>query len=129
MRSSLSGFAAVLVSLAVVFLSGCTGGQAVRPYTVANGGSVHRGKQLIGLYGCGQCHTIPGIRGANGVFGPPLMKMAARSYIAGNFPNEPDTLAQWIQSPQTMKPKTAMPDLGVTPQQSRDIASYLETLR
>lgn len=57
------------------------------------------------------------------------MQIASRSYIAGNFPNAPATLAHWIQSPQALKPKTAMPDLGVTPDQARDITAYLETLR
>ncbi len=129
MRWSLSGFAAFLVLLGAGLLAGCTGGQAARPFSIANGGEVHRGKQLIQLYRCGQCHTIPGIPDANGVFGPPLVKMAARSYVAGNLPNQPETLARWIQSPQSMKPKTAMPDLGVTPQQARDIAAYLDTLQ
>jgi cytochrome c len=124
-----SGFAAAIASLLTVLLAGCTGGQIPHHYTVANGGYVHRGKQLIVLYKCGTCHTIPGIHNADGVFGPPLDQIASRGYIAGNFPNAPNVLAQWIQSPQSMKPKTAMPDLGVSQQQARDIAAFLETLR
>lgn len=88
-----------------------------------------RGQQAIVHYGCGKCHTIPGIRDADGVVGPPLAKIGSRTIIGGEFPNIPSTLAQWIHSPTTMKPKTAMPDLGMTEQQSRDVAAYLETLR
>jgi cytochrome c1 len=32
-------------------------------------------------------------------------------------------------SPQTMKPRTAMPELGLSEQQARDVAAYLYTLR
>jgi cytochrome c1 len=127
--SLLSALTLLVVSIAAALLAGCTGGQAARPYTVANGGYVHRGEQLIVRYRCGSCHTIPGVPNANGVFGPPLTQIASRAYVGGMFPNAPDTLAHWIASPQSMKPKTAMPNLGVTPQQSRDITAYLETLR
>ncbi len=88
-----------------------------------------QGKQVIEQFRCGTCHTIPGIRGATGVFGPPLMEFGRRSYIAGNFPNSPGVLAQWIEEPQIMKPKTAMPTLGLNEGQARDAAAYLETLR
>ena len=95
----------------------------------ATGGSPERGEQVILHYECGQCHTIPGIPHADGVFGPPLTAMGARTMVGGNFPNEPDTLVHWIQAPTSMKPKTAMPDLGLSEQQARDAAAYLETLR
>jgi cytochrome c2 len=116
-------------SLLAALLVGCTGGQQPRVYSVASGGDVHRGRQLIARYRCGSCHTIPGVRNANGVFGPPLMRIASRTYIAGNFPNAPDTLTRWIMEPQSMKPKTAMPDMGIQHQQAQDITAFLETLR
>ncbi len=80
-------------------------------------------------YGCGKCHTVPGIHGANGVVGPPLNKIGQRSYIAGNFPNTPQNLEHWVIDPQSMKPKTAMPPLGLSQTQARDVAAYLYTLR
>ena len=121
--------AIVMLAASSAALCGCTGGQQPRSYTVLTGGYAHRGKQLVVLYRCGSCHTIPGIPDAHGVFGPPLTKIAGRGFIAGNFPNAPETLTHWIMNPQSMKPKTAMPDLGVTEQQARDITAYLETLR
>jgi cytochrome c len=36
---------------------------------------------------------------------------------------------QWITVPQSIEPNTAMPSLGVTEGQARDIAAYLYTLR
>lgn len=121
------GCAAIFLS---VLLTGCLGGKAKGVHPVnTGGGDVARGQQAIVHYGCGKCHTIPGIRDAHGVVGPPLAKIGSRTIIGGEFPNVPSTLAQWIHSPTTMKPKTAMPDLGLTEQQSRDVAAYLETLR
>jgi cytochrome c1 len=35
---------------------------------------------------------------------------------------------QWIQHPHQVEPHTAMPEMGVTEQDSRDIAAYLYTL-
>lgn len=121
--------ASVVLVPAVALLSGCLGGKQHRPYQVATGGSPERGEQVIAHYECGQCHTIPGIRHAHGVSGPPLNFMGSRTIVAGNFPNEPETLVHWIEAPTSMKPKTAMPDLGLTEQQARDAAAYLETLR
>lgn len=119
----------VVVSLAAGIVSGCTGGRVTQSYTVSIGGYAPLGRQIMIQRRCGDCHTIPGIPNANGVFGPPLVMFARRSYIAGNFPNSPDTLVRWIMSPPSMKPKTAMPDLGLSQQQARDVAAYLETLR
>ena len=116
----------IAACVAAGLISGCKHGAIV---SASTHGSADRGKAVIAIYGCGKCHTIPGIRGANGVVGPPLASVALRTYIAGNFPNTPDTLAHWIMSPQTMKPKTAMPSLGLSEPQARDVAAYLETLR
>jgi cytochrome c2 len=118
-----------LVVAAAGTASGCTGGQQVPPYTVSTGGHAQRGELVIARYECGKCHTIPGIDGANGVVGPPLNFMARRSTLAGNFPNDPHHLVEWVMRPQEMKPGTAMPDLGLSEQQARDVAAYLYTLQ
>jgi cytochrome c len=38
-------------------------------------------------------------------------------------------MIKWIQHPQLIDPKNAMPDLGVTDQDAKDIAAFLYTLR
>ena len=80
-------------------------------------------------YKCGSCHSIPGIPGADGQFGPPLLAMSRRTYIAGEFENVPNNLVRGIQDPEAMKPTTAMPDLGLDQQEATDVAAYLQTLR
>lgn len=91
-------------------------------------GDPERGARLIEQYGCGACHSVPGVRGADGLVGPPLTSFGARSYIAGQLPNNGDNLQRWIRDPQGVEPGTAMPDLGVTGVDAEDIAAYLFTL-
>jgi cytochrome c len=95
---------------------------------VINGNPQH-GKQLIQAYGCGACHIVPGIRQAQGLVGPPLILFSERTMIAGELPNTPDNLVRWLENPTAVEPATAMPDLGLTPDQAYDIAAYLYTLR
>lgn len=119
----------LVACLAAGLLTGCRGGQSTHPYTVSTGGNAHRGRETMVTYGCGKCHNVPGIPSANGVVGPPLVALSRRTYIAGNFPNTPENLVHWVMAPQSMKPKTAMPELGLTEPQARDVAAYLYTLR
>ena len=92
---------------------------------------VAEGQALITQKGCGGCHTIPGIPGANGALGPNLAGVAGRSAIAGGaVPNTgPDDLKRWILDPPAVKPGTAMPKLGLTDDEATRIVAYLETLR
>ena len=93
------------------------------------GGDPPAGRLKIRNYGCQACHTIPGVTGAETWVGPPLMHWSRRIYIAGELPNTPENLTRWLQHPPQIEPKTAMPDMGVTEQDSRDIAAYLYTLK
>ncbi|MFL5402995.1 MAG: c-type cytochrome [Gemmatimonadales bacterium] len=94
-----------------------------------SGGDPARGKIEIVAYGCGSCHVIPGIREAQGLVAPPLTHFAERTFIAGEVPNNGEFLVRWISVPQAIEPGTAMPNLGVSEAQARDIAAYLYTLR
>jgi cytochrome c1 len=109
-------------------LAGCSGGRVTRSYGITTGDPQH-GKQLIISFGCGACHTIPGIRTARGVVGPPLLFFARRTLIAGELPNSPANLARWIRNPAAVEPHTAMPNLGITNYEANDIEAYLYTLR
>ncbi|HEV3354908.1 MAG TPA: c-type cytochrome [Acidimicrobiales bacterium] len=121
---------AVIVSAAAVATAcsnmndaGQTGSRIVR------GASPEAGKQQIVHYGCGACHTIPGIKQATGLVAAPLTSFGKRGTIAGHFANTPDNLINWIDNPQAMVPGTDMPDLGVTRDEARNIAAYLENLQ
>jgi mono/diheme cytochrome c family protein len=87
-----------------------------------------RGKLALSQYACITCHVIPGVPGTYTPVGPPLGRMARRAFIAGVLPNTPENMVQWLREPQRIVPQTAMPALGVTEQDARDIAAYLQTL-
>jgi cytochrome c len=91
-------------------------------------GDPDRGKVAIRTYGCGTCHKIPGIRGADGTVGPDLDGIGTRAYLAGILPNTPDDLIRWIRYPQNIDPRKAMPNLGIGDKDARDIAAYLYSL-
>jgi cytochrome c1 len=61
--------------------------------------------------------------------GPPLAGIAGRTLIAGKLANTPDNMVRWLRHTKEVDPMTAMPELGVTEQDARDIAAYLATLR
>ncbi len=87
------------------------------------------GRQVIEDRGCGSCHRIPGVPAADGLVGPPLDAMGRRTFIAGELPNTPENMVRWVRDPQSVEPGTAMPDLGLSLDEARDVAAYLAGLR
>lgn len=125
------GFPTVFVVLLTAFLlvsTACQGGKEQRVYAVYTGGDPARGVQAIEKYRCGACHIIPGIHNANGLVGPPLLYWSRRTYVGGEVPNNPENLEKWIMSPKSIEPGTAMPTLGLSDQEAKDVAAYLYTL-
>lgn len=117
-----------LLSFAALILIGCADQQGQQTNQMVPGGDPDRGRAALQTYGCGTCHTIPGVQNADAAVGPPLDFWSERIYIAGLLNNTPDNLIQWIRNPQAFEPGTAMPDMGVSEEDARDIASYLYTL-
>ena len=117
----------VLVAIAA-FLAGCDVLGSHPADRLVERGDASRGRHAIIASGCGSCHAIPGVRNANGVVGPSLEHWAERRIIAGVVPNDPERLITWITVPQSVVPGNAMPNLGVTDGQARDMAAYLYTL-
>lgn len=113
----------------LLLLAACRGGRYTPPAEIVPGGNSQAGAQLIESFRCGVCHTIPGIKDADGLVGPPLILFARRTYVGGEVPNTPPNLIRWIMDPAAIEPGTAMPALGLNEQQARDVAAYLYTLR
>lgn len=97
--------------------------------TAVSTASVENGRLLLRQYGCGACHSIPGVAGASGNVGPPLEKIARRVYLAGMLPNTPQNMIDWIRAPHAVDPKTAMPDLKVSRAHAADMTAYFYTLK
>lgn len=107
-----------------VLLAACNQKESAPP-----AGNPAHGKQLISQYGCSSCHVIPGIDGARGEVGPSLDHVATRQVLAGKLPNNPPNLSQFLLNPQMTDPQNTMPNLGVKPDEARDIGAYLYTLK
>lgn len=119
------GTVLVVAAAAVLIVVGCGQNTSRIPPAQLPDANPARGAELIVSYGCSSCHTVAGVRGADGQVGPPLTGVAGRSYLAGRLPNNPDNLQRWIREPQAVDPGNAMPDLGVSRADARDIAAYL----
>jgi cytochrome c2 len=99
--------------------------QTIQIARAISGGDPDRAPDLIRRYGCGGCHTIPGIAGADGQVGPPLSDLIHRVYVGGVAINSPDQLTQWIVSPQKLSSRSAMPATGITEAEAREVVAYL----
>lgn len=123
--------AAATALLLLLLMSGCERPRALsaEEAVLVVGGDPERGELAFRRYGCGSCHSIGGVPGAAGLVGPPLGGIGARAYVAGVLTNTPENITRWIQSPREVDPLTAMPDLGVTAAEARDIAAWLYTRR
>jgi cytochrome c2 len=119
--------AGLLLVVVAMALAGC--GEAEPPaHLRIEGGDAERGRRLIRTYGCGVCHHIDGIAGANGTVGPPLERYAQRNLLAGVVPNTPRFLVAWLIDPPALAPGTGMPAIGLSQAEARDMATYLYTL-
>jgi len=114
-----------LVVLTLLLAAACKRPESASP-TV---GDPNRGKQLIEQYGCNSCHIVPGVEGAKGMVGPSLEHIASRQIFAMKLPNTQPNMVAYIQNPQLTDPQNAMPNLGVKPDEARDIVAYLYTLK
>jgi len=113
-----------LFAAALWLVSGCDAAHGTREDRQAQ-----HGRDLLARYHCGSCHTIPGVAAAQGKVAVSLQAYGRRSYIAGRLANEPAALARWIADPASLVPGTLMPNMGVAPDDARDMALYLGRLQ
>jgi cytochrome c len=113
----------VALLVASMMLAACISERDQEPRV--RGGDPDEGREALARYECGVCHVIPGIAAAVGKVGPALDDYSHRAYVAGKFPNEPETLVRWIIDAPSMASQTAMPAIAMSEQEARDMAAYL----
>jgi mono/diheme cytochrome c family protein len=101
--------------------------QTIETAKALTAGEPANGASLVRRFGCGGCHTISGVPGADGKVGPSLEKLRERVFIAGRLRNSGDALVQWILHPQQFDGHAAMPPTGISESEARDVAAYLYT--
>ena len=99
------------------------------PVAASIGGDATAGKQLFVAKGCVACHKAPGVPEAQGVVGPDLKGVAGRPKLGAVLDNTPENMRRWILDPQSAKPGTSMPSLGLTESEATDLVAFLETLK
>lgn len=129
-RSPRPWLAVAAVAVATALGMACTTsvGDRSGPPALVGGGDPDAGRDLVGDYGCGSCHRVPGVRSADALVGPPLDAWSRRSFIAGTLPNNQENLTRWLRDPQQVRPGSAMPDLDIDDADLADIVAYLFTL-
>lgn len=94
---------------------------------------IEKGAKLFSEKTCATCHIVKGqfdtaIRAATS--GPNLSHVGSRMTIAAaTLPNSVENLQKWIGKPSAIKPGSKMPDLGLTPDEAKAIATYLYSLK
>ena len=91
-------------------------------------GDALRGRTALTQYACNACHAIPDVTSSHPNVGTPLAGIGRRGLIAGRLANTPENMVRWLRHTREVDPLTAMPEMGVTEQDARDIAAYLGTL-
>jgi cytochrome c oxidase subunit 2 len=87
------------------------------------------GRRVFESTACINCHTVSGTV-ATGQFGPDLTHLMSRDTIgSGIIPNTVDNLRAWIRNPDSLKPGSRMPSMGLTDQDVDAVTAYLATLR
>jgi cytochrome c oxidase subunit 2 len=90
--------------------------------------STRRGKEVFLAFACQSCHDIAGV--SDGAFGPNLTHLMSRVTIgAGVAPLDRNTLRQWVNDPQSLKPGCNMPALKLDDAQLDAVVDYLASLR
>lgn len=118
-------FTSMLTGL-VLLLAACQGDESEQ--VTVEGGDPERGEELVMEYECGSCHFIPGIEDSQGHDAPGLQMWPNRAFVAGAAPNEPENVMQFLRDPDSIKPGTAMPDLGISEEEARHITAFLFTV-
>jgi cytochrome c oxidase subunit II len=90
--------------------------------------AVSEGQRIFETTACINCHAVNGTV-ADGRFGPELTHLMSRETIAsGAAPNTPENLRLWIKNPDSIKPGSKMPPMGLSDHQLDAVTAYLETL-
>ena len=90
------------------------------------GGDPARGEELVRTVGCLACHVLEEEieqydRASPRKHGPSLVGLGEKTSY--------EWLYRWLKDPAAYFPETKMPDMRLTDEEARDIASYLTTLK
>lgn len=109
--------------LATVLAAGCDGPPDRTP--TLGDADVDRGRRVVVEKGCGACHAFPDVPWPRGALGPGLEAFGRQGLIAGQLPNQPGVLMDFVRNAPALLPGTGMPGVAMTDQEARDVTAYL----
>jgi cytochrome c2 len=121
------GYCGRWLVLACIGLAACDGPPDRTP-TLADADAA-TGRRLVAEKGCVACHSFPDVTWPRGGLGPSLHGFARQGLIAGQLPNQPGVLMQFVRNAPGLMPGTAMPAITMSDQEARDVTAYLLTLQ
>ncbi len=78
---------------------------------------------------CFACHTVEGTT-ANGKVGPNLTGVGSRTSIASAMlENTDEFITKWLHDPQSVKPRTQMPNLNLTAAEIDNLKAFIKELK
>jgi cytochrome c1 len=114
---------AVATLASAVLLAACDGPPDRTP--TLGDADIRRGRQLVIAHGCTACHAFPDVAWPRGRLGPALDNFGAQGLIAGQLPNRPGVLMQFVRNAPALVPGTAMPAFSMSDRDARDVTAYL----
>jgi len=111
--------------LATYLTRGADSGSAPVAVT-ADPSQVAHGRELLAQRGCAGCHQLSGVgaRPADDQPAPRTLSLAPDLRHVRER-SEPAAIARWLLDPSQVKPDAAMPNLGLSTADARDLAAFL----
>jgi len=103
--------------------------QQGQPASPPSAGGAAKGAEIFKEKNCVNCHSIAGLM-TKGHVAPDLTHVGSRTTLAaGTLPNTPENLAKWLENPDAVKKGVNMPQIGLEPDQIKDLVAFLEGLK
>lgn len=115
---------ALIIASALPWPSRAVGGAGDAPI-VYSADEIAYGKALFSAKGCASCHQHSAVVGSGQFFGGP----GGPSPILTAYPADPAYLRAWLRDPQALKPRTTMPNLGLSDAEITALIAFLKAGR
>ena len=85
--------------------------------------AAERGKALFVAKGCAACHVHGRVAGKTGEFSGAYGSEGTPNLTV--YTNDPDFLRRWLRDPAAVKPRTTMPNLGLSDAEIAELIAFL----
>lgn len=83
---------------------------------------IAHGRELFQAKGCASCHQHSAVAGSGQFSGGP----GGTAPVLTAYPGDPAYLRSWLRDPQALKPRTTMPNLGLSDAEITALIAFLK---